>query len=80
LRSFVAGAEAHLSTQRFVFVDALRGLAALSVGLHEGSHIAGLLEHLPAWVTHLLVRRDNQDENPYCLIRRCSQTWMPLPH
>ena len=24
--------------------------------------------------------RDNQDENAYCLIRRCSQTWMPLPH
>jgi hypothetical protein len=39
----------------------------------------------PSVVIHKLlaehsVRRDNQDENPYCLIRRCSQTWMPLPH
>jgi peptidoglycan/LPS O-acetylase OafA/YrhL len=54
---FVAGAEAHISTRRFAFVDALRGLAALSVVLYhayEGSHIAGLLAHLPAWVTHLL--------------------------
>jgi hypothetical protein len=25
------------------------------------------------------LRRDNQDENPYCLIHRCSRTWMPLP-
>jgi hypothetical protein len=23
--------------------------------------------------------RDEQGERPYCLIRRCSQTWMPLP-
>jgi len=23
--------------------------------------------------------RDNLDGNTYCLIRRCSQTWMPLP-
>jgi peptidoglycan/LPS O-acetylase OafA/YrhL len=54
---FVAGADAHISTQRFAFVDALRGLAALSVVLYhsyEVGHIAGLLAHLPAWVTHLL--------------------------
>jgi hypothetical protein len=43
---FVAGAEAHISTQRFAFVDTLRGLAALSVVLYhasKASHIAGLL-------------------------------------
>jgi peptidoglycan/LPS O-acetylase OafA/YrhL len=43
---FVAGAEAYIFTQRFAFVDALRGLAALSVVLchaREGSHVAGPL-------------------------------------
>jgi peptidoglycan/LPS O-acetylase OafA/YrhL len=43
--------------RRFAFVDALRGFAALSVVLYhayEGSHITGLLAHLPAWVTYLL--------------------------
>jgi peptidoglycan/LPS O-acetylase OafA/YrhL len=57
LRLFLAGSEAHISAQRFTFVDALRGLAALSVVLYhayEGGHIAGLLAHLPAWATHLL--------------------------
>jgi hypothetical protein len=24
--------------------------------------------------------RDDQARTAYCLIRRCSQTWMPLPH
>ena len=27
-----------------------------------------------------IVPRDNQGETAYCLIRRCSQTLMPLPH
>jgi peptidoglycan/LPS O-acetylase OafA/YrhL len=56
-RGGVESAEAHISTQRFAFVDALSGLAALSVVLYhayEGGHIAGLLAQLPAWVTHLL--------------------------
>jgi hypothetical protein len=26
------------------------------------------------------VQHDNEAESAYCLIRRCSQTWMPLPH
>jgi hypothetical protein len=48
LRLCVAGAEAHLSTQRFTLVDALRGFAALFVVLHytyEGSHVTGLMAH-----------------------------------
>jgi peptidoglycan/LPS O-acetylase OafA/YrhL len=53
----VVGVEAHISAQRFAFVDALRGFAALSVVLfhaYEGRHITDLLAHLPALVTHLL--------------------------
>jgi peptidoglycan/LPS O-acetylase OafA/YrhL len=53
----MAGAEAHTSTQRFAFVDALRGIAALCVVLHhafEGGHVTGLMAHLPTWVPHLL--------------------------
>jgi hypothetical protein len=26
------------------------------------------------------LQRDNQDGSAYCLICRCSQRWMPLPH
>lgn len=39
--------------RRFVFIDALRGLAALSVVLYhayEGGHIAGLAAFLPGWL------------------------------
>ena len=53
----MASASAYVSNQRFMFVDALRGLAALSVVLYhayEGGHITNLLEHLPTWVTLLL--------------------------
>jgi hypothetical protein len=48
----VAGAEAHISTQRFAFVDALRGLAALSVVLYHASKAAispASWAHLPTW-------------------------------
>jgi peptidoglycan/LPS O-acetylase OafA/YrhL len=42
--------------QRFTFVDALRGVASLSVVFYhssEGRHIAGLLALVPAWVTQV---------------------------
>ena len=57
----MAGAEAHISTQRFPFVDALRGFAALFVVLHhasQGSHVTGLMAHLPTWVPHVLREGD----------------------
>ncbi len=43
--------------QRFTFVDALRGIASLSVVLYhaaEGRHINGLLALLPSWVATVL--------------------------
>ncbi len=43
--------------QRFTFVDALRGIASLSVVLYhaaEGGHITGLLALLPSWVAQAL--------------------------
>jgi peptidoglycan/LPS O-acetylase OafA/YrhL len=43
--------------QRFTFVDALRGIASLSVVLYhaaEGRHISGLLALLPSWVAQAL--------------------------
>lgn len=42
--------------QRFTFVDALRGVASLSVVFYhsaEGRHITGVLALLPAWVTQV---------------------------
>jgi peptidoglycan/LPS O-acetylase OafA/YrhL len=43
--------------KRFTFVDALRGIASLSVVLYhaaEGRHITGLLALLPSWVAQVL--------------------------
>lgn len=43
--------------KRFTFVDALRGVASLSVVLYhasEGGHITGLLALLPTWVAQLM--------------------------
>jgi peptidoglycan/LPS O-acetylase OafA/YrhL len=37
-----AGVDAHISTERFAFVHALRGIAALSVMLHH-AYAAGLI-------------------------------------
>jgi peptidoglycan/LPS O-acetylase OafA/YrhL len=57
----MAGAEAHISTQRFALVDTLRGFAALFVMFHhafEAGHVAGLMTNLPKRVSHLMRQGD----------------------
>lgn len=59
MKNLVSGAQVPLSRpqRRFAFIDALRGLASLSVVLYhayEGGHIAGLLALLPAWIAQVL--------------------------